>query len=186
MCFIINYFVTVTVMYYSNLQVNYMVTVLIRYLLSFSLLSCSKCFVCLCLFLFGVQTKVVLATSDLRLFIHIFNLFPSLPTPLPYKSAAAITSLLFTPSVGSPLNQMHRLELTDYLLLQGHWGKEDAANTSAFCLTSMEARWLIRAGGGGGGTKEPKRPERPWTAARTMEVSLVHCATAVSPSSLNG
>ena len=31
-------------------------------------------------------------------------------------------------SVGSPLNQMHRqqLELTDDLLLQGHWGKEDA------------------------------------------------------------
>ena len=29
---------------------------------------------------------------------------------------------------GSPLNQMHRqqLELTDDLLLQGHWGKEDA------------------------------------------------------------
>ena len=136
-----------------------MVTVLIRYLLSFSLLSCSKCFVCLCLFLFGVQTKVVLATSDLRLFIHIFNLFPSLPTPLPYKSAAAITSLLFTPSVGSPLNQMHSLELTDYLLLRGHWGKEDAANTSAFCLTSMEARWLIRAGGGGGDERAEKTGE---------------------------
>ena len=32
-------------------------------------------------------------------------------------------------SVGSPLNQMHRQqnELTDDLLLQGHWGKEDAA-----------------------------------------------------------
>ena len=30
---------------------------------------------------------------------------------------------------GSPLSQMHRqqLELTDDLLLQGHWGKEDAA-----------------------------------------------------------
>ena len=30
-------------------------------------------------------------------------------------------------SVGSPLNQMHRqqLELTDDLLLQEHWGKED-------------------------------------------------------------
>ena len=33
-------------------------------------------------------------------------------------------------SVGSPLNQIHRLQLgtiTDDLLLQGHWGKEDAA-----------------------------------------------------------
>jgi len=34
-------------------------------------------------------------------------------------------------SVGSPLNQIHRkqleLLLTDDLLLQGHWGKEDAA-----------------------------------------------------------
>ena len=31
-------------------------------------------------------------------------------------------------SVGSPLNQTHRqqLELTDDLLPQGHWGKEDA------------------------------------------------------------
>ena len=51
-------------------------------------------------------------------------------------------------------------------------------------------------GGGGGGGEGPtadtprKRPERPWTAARTMEVlrrcplaiaqRLVHCATAVS------
>ena len=30
MCLIINPFVTVTIMYYSNLQVNYMVTVFIR------------------------------------------------------------------------------------------------------------------------------------------------------------
>ena len=34
-------------------------------------------------------------------------------------------------SVGSPLNQMHwqqlELLLTDDLLLQGHWGKRDAA-----------------------------------------------------------
>ena len=34
-------------------------------------------------------------------------------------------------SVGSPLNQVYRqqleLLLTDDLLLQGHWGKEDAA-----------------------------------------------------------
>ena len=30
MCLIINHFVTVTIMYYSNLPVNYMVTVFIR------------------------------------------------------------------------------------------------------------------------------------------------------------
>ena len=67
------------------------------------------------------------------------------------------------------------------------------------CLTSTEARWLIRDGdrvGRGrqseGSTAETarKRPERPWTAARTMEVLrrcpfaiaqwLVHCAIAVS------
>ena len=30
MCLVINHFVTVTIMYYSNLQVNYMVTVFIR------------------------------------------------------------------------------------------------------------------------------------------------------------
>ena len=67
------------------------------------------------------------------------------------------------------------------------------------CFTSTEARWLIRDGdrvGIGrkseGSTAETsrKRPERPWTAARTMEVlrrcplaiaqRLVHCATAVS------
>ena len=48
------------------------------------------------------------------------------------------------------------------------------------CLTSVEARWPIRDGdsvGRGrqseGSTAETarKRPERPWTAARTMEVS---------------
>ena len=67
------------------------------------------------------------------------------------------------------------------------------------CLTSTEARWLIRDGdrvGRGreseGSTAETarKRPERPWPAARTMEVlrrcplaiaqRLVHCAIAVS------
>ena len=54
---------------------------------------------------------------------------------------------------------------------------------SSFCFTSTEARWLIRDGDGGGGEGEGgrksegstadtarKRPERPWTAARTMEV----------------
>ena len=39
MCLIINHFVTVTVMYYNSLQVNYMVTVFIRLLL-FSLYIC--------------------------------------------------------------------------------------------------------------------------------------------------
>ena len=67
------------------------------------------------------------------------------------------------------------------------------------CFTSMEARWPIRDGdrvGRGwqseGSTTETarKRPERPWTATRTMEVlrrcplaiaqRLVHCAIAVS------
>ena len=75
---------------------------------------------------------------------------------------------------------------------------------SPFCFTSTEARWLIRDGDGrrvGGRGDERaaegstadtsrKRPERPWTAARTMEVlrrcplaiaqRLVHCAIAVS------
>ena len=70
----------------------------------------------------------------------------------------------------------------------------------SFCFTSTEARWLIRDGdsGEGGGRKSEgsladtarKRPERPWTAARTMEVlrrcplaiaqRLVHCTIAVS------
>ena len=67
------------------------------------------------------------------------------------------------------------------------------------CFTSTEARWLIRDGdrvGRGrhseGSTAETirKRPERPWTAARTTEVlrrcplaiaqRLMHCAIAVS------
>ena len=74
--------------------------------------------------------------------------------------------------------------------------------SSTFCFTSTEARWLIRdgdgGGGGGGGRKSEgskvdtarKRPERPWTAARTTEVlrrcplaiaqRLMHCAIAVS------
>ena len=64
---------------------------------------------------------------------------------------------------------------------------------------STEARWVIRDGNrvergrqSEGSTAETarKRPERPWTAARTMEVlrwcplaiaqRLVHCAIAVS------
>ena len=73
---------------------------------------------------------------------------------------------------------------------------------------STEARWLIRdgdwGGGGGGGRRRKsegsttdtarKRPDRPWTAARTMEVlrrcplaiakRLVHCAIAVSTAML--
>ena len=67
------------------------------------------------------------------------------------------------------------------------------------CFTSTEARWFIRDGDRGGkGRKSEgstadtarKRPERPWTAARTMEAlrrcplaiaqRLVHCAIAVS------
>ena len=69
----------------------------------------------------------------------------------------------------------------------------------SWCFTSTEARWPIRDGdrvGRGrqseGSTAETarKRPERPWTTARTMEVlrrcsiaiaqRLVHCAIAVS------
>ena len=68
------------------------------------------------------------------------------------------------------------------------------------CFTSTEAKMLIRNGGRRGGGDETlksrqrntarKRPERPWTAARTTEVlrrcplaiaqRLVHCAVAVS------
>ena len=82
MCLIINHFV----MYYSNLQVNYMVTVFIRLIIAvvyiLHLLSCSKCFVCLCLFqnrhcfMVGWCTNksCVIATSDLWLFIHASNL----------------------------------------------------------------------------------------------------------------
>ena len=74
----------------------------------------------------------------------------------------------------------------------------------SYCLTSTEARWPIRDGdrvGKGAGwlarpRKPPeKRPERPWTAARTMEVlrrcplaiaqRLVHCAIALSTAVLD-
>ena len=86
-------------MYYSNLQVNYMVTVFIRLVMAvvytLHLLSCSKCFVCLCpfqyrhCFLVGWCTNksYVIATSDLWLFIHASNLLPlNSPSPLPYIS----------------------------------------------------------------------------------------------------
>ena len=72
------------------------------------------------------------------------------------------------------------------------------------CFTSTEARWPVRDGdrvGRGrqsdGSTAETvrKRPERPWTAARTMAVlrqcplaiaqRLVHCAIAVSTAVLD-
>ena len=54
------------------------------------LLSCSKCFVCLCLFqhrpvcfLAGANKSYVVATSDLWLFIHASNLLSSTPHPAP-------------------------------------------------------------------------------------------------------
>ena len=72
------------------------------------------------------------------------------------------------------------------------------------CLTSTEARWPIRDGDRVGRGRESerldrgnrrKRPERPWTAARTMEVlrrcplaiaqRLVHCAIALSTAVLD-
>ena len=72
------------------------------------------------------------------------------------------------------------------------------------CFTSMEARWPIRDGDRVGRGRQSegsiaetarKRPERPWTAARTMEVlrrcplaiaqRLVHCAIALSTSVLD-
>ena len=82
-------------------------------------------------------------------------------------------------------------------LLSGH----TATNLSflSCCFTSTEARWPIRDGDrvgrgrqseGSNAETARKRPERLWTAARTMEVlrrcplaiaqRLVHCATAVS------
>ena len=56
------------------------------------------------------------------------------------------------------------------------------------CFMSTEARWLIRDGDRGGrGRKSDgsaantaqKRPERPWTAARTMEM-LRRCPLAIA------
>ena len=85
--------------------------------------------------------------------------------------------------------------------LVGYMGTWGGTGPGPFCFTSTEARWLIRDGdreGGGSGRKSDgsiadtarKRSERPWTAARTMEVlrrcplaiaqRLVHCAIAVS------
>ena len=86
-------------------------------------------------------------------------------------------------------------------LAAGQWRGDTAITVGPgpFCFTSTEARWLTRDGDRGGrGRKSEgstadtarKRPERPWTAARTMEVlrrcplaiaqRLVHCAIAVS------
>ena len=78
-----------------------------------------------------------------------------------------------------------------------HFNRRLRALTSflSCCLTSMEARWPIRDGDRVGRGRQSegstaktarKRPESPWTAARTMEVlrrcplaiaqRLVHCA----------
>ena len=74
MCLIVNHFVTVTIMYYSNLQVNYMVTVFIRKLLLFGLYICFHVLNVLFACVFSntdtvswlVQIKsYVIATSDL-------------------------------------------------------------------------------------------------------------------------
>ena len=70
---------------------------------------------------------------------------------------------------GSPLNQMHRqqLELTNDLLLQGHWGKEDAARP--FCFTSTEASWPIRDGDRVGRGRESERLDRGYRPKKTGE-----------------
>ena len=97
----------------------------------------------------------------------------------------------------------HRFALTVYVHCLASEISID--ETGPFCFTSTEARWLIRdgdSGGGGGGGRVKARPrippekdQRPWTAARTMEVlrrcplaiaqRLVHCATAVSTAVLD-
>ena len=69
------------------------------------------------------------------------------------------------------------------------WGAEGGPYLGPFCFTSTEAKWLIRNGDGRGrgGRKSEgstadtarKRPERPWTAARTMEV-LRRCPLAIA------
>ena len=92
MCLIINHFF----MYYNNSQVNYMVIAFIRLIIAVAiytlhLLSCSKCFVCLCLFQYRhcflvgwcTNKSYVIATSDLWLFIHAS---PQLPIPTPLHS----------------------------------------------------------------------------------------------------
>ena len=85
------------------------------------------------------------------------------------------------------LSDMHRRLLHDRLpveCLYGHLYKRDGP----FSFTSTEARWLIRDGDRGGrGRKSEgstadtvrKRLERPWTAARTMEV-LRRCPLAIA------
>ena len=51
-----------------------------------------------------------------------------------------------------------------------------------FCFTSIEARLLIRDGdrvGRGRESEGQKRPERPWTATRTVEM-LQQCPFAIA------
>ena len=102
-------------------------------------------------------------------------------------------SVAFSPSVSDDvwLNILRRR--VDVLGTKGH-----GRPYGPFCFTPTEARWLIRDGDTGGTGRESegstadnprKRPEKPWTAARTMAVlrrcplaiaqRLVHCAIAV-------
>ena len=96
---------------------------------------------------------------------------------------------------------------TPTLSRDGHDGSGDLLSywrLLSCCLMSMEARWPIRDGDRVGRGRESegstvetvrKRPERPWTAARTMEVlrrrplaiaqRLVHRAIAVSTAVLD-
>ena len=88
-----------------------------------------------------------------------------------------------------------------------YYNKFQTSDLLLCCLTSTEARWPITVLGTGtewegdervkGSTVETtrKRPERPWTAARTMEVlrrcplaiaqRLVHCAITLSTAVLD-
>ena len=100
---------------------------------------------------------------------------------VPFRKALNITSISVTVSTRWPSSHQQTRSLL------------------SCCFTSTEARWPIRDGDRVGSGRQSegsttktvrKRPERPWTAARTMEVlrrcplaivqRLVHCAVAVS------
>ena len=92
-------------------------------------------------------------------------------------------------------------------MIVGRWYVPLAAYVTCLlhcCLTSTEARWPIRDADRVGRGRQSegltvettqKRPERPWTAARTIKVlrwcplaiaqQLVHCAIAVSTAVLD-
>ena len=123
------------------------------------------------------------------LYVLLSPLFVEIQTQCPVEQQKGLTQALLG-KVKTPVWNAYRFVSNNYSTPETNKGRV----LLSCCLTSTEARWPIRDGdrvGRGreseGSTAETarKRPERPWTAARTMEV-LRRCPLAIAQRGIGG